>query len=109
MIEPEGGELNYDLARTNPLSFYDQVMTQNVTETKARDTRSPTGKKHLVQVSQKQTHRKVGRILLLVQSQLVEFLKGKWSRAQLQAALKDRRVNKVVQKHLLKENIQLMH
>ena len=35
VIEPEGGELDYDLARTNPLGFYDQVMTQNVTETRA--------------------------------------------------------------------------
>jgi hypothetical protein len=27
VIEPKGGELNYDLAYSNPQKFYNQVMT----------------------------------------------------------------------------------
>lgn len=84
-------------------------MTQNVTQHKARDTRSPTGKKQVIDVTHKQTHRKIGRILILVQTQLVEFLAGKWSHAQLQAAMKDHRVKKIVQKHMAAESIQLRH
>jgi hypothetical protein len=85
-------------------------MTQNVTQHKARDTRSPNNKK-VIELTHKLTHRKIGRILQLVQNGLVEFLRtqGKWSRTQLVAAMKDHKVKKAVQKHLAQENIQLRH
>ena len=30
VIEPKGGEINYDLARKDPLKFYDYVMNQDI-------------------------------------------------------------------------------
>jgi hypothetical protein len=30
VIEPRGGELDYNLAYKNPLKFYEQVMTQDI-------------------------------------------------------------------------------
>lgn len=61
----------------------------------------------MIELTHKLTHRKIGRILILVQNGLVEFLRsqGKWSRAQLVAAMKDYKVKKAVQKHLAQENI----
>lgn len=34
VIEPKEGEINYDLAYKNPRAFYNEVMTQEVTEHK---------------------------------------------------------------------------
>lgn len=34
VIQPKEGEINYDLAKKNPLKFYDKVMKQKVTEHK---------------------------------------------------------------------------
>jgi hypothetical protein len=34
IIEPHGGELNYNLAHKNPLKFYDQVLNQDITKHK---------------------------------------------------------------------------
>lgn len=34
VIEPKGGELNYNLAYKNPLKFYDKVMSQDITQHK---------------------------------------------------------------------------
>lgn len=31
VIEPEGGELDYSQAQKDPIGFYDQVMSQNIT------------------------------------------------------------------------------
>lgn len=45
---------------------------------------------------------------MLVQNQLCEFLKGKWSVAELNAAFNDTKVKKVVQKHFRDENIRLV-
>jgi hypothetical protein len=49
VIEPEGGQLNYDLAHKNPESFYDQVLRQNINQTSAIDFRK--GSKHRVEVT----------------------------------------------------------
>ena len=32
MIEPKGGEINYDLAYKKPLKFYENVMNQDIRE-----------------------------------------------------------------------------
>jgi len=32
VVEPHGGQLNYNLAQKNPLKFYDQVFNQEVTK-----------------------------------------------------------------------------
>lgn len=38
IIEPHGGELNYNLAQKNPLKFYEQVFNQNITKHKVLET-----------------------------------------------------------------------
>lgn len=48
VIEPEGGQLDYNLARTNPESFYDQVLAQNINQTSAIDLTK--GARHKVEV-----------------------------------------------------------
>jgi hypothetical protein len=69
VIEPEGNkELNYNKAYRDPLGFYEDVMTQNVTQHKAKDVTSPTGKygRQQIEFSSKITQRKVGNILAIV-------------------------------------------
>jgi hypothetical protein len=34
LIEPKGGELDYDLAYTNPIKFYNNVISQDVIQHK---------------------------------------------------------------------------
>jgi hypothetical protein len=36
LIEPIGGELNYDLARKNPMAFYNNVMNQDIVQHKIK-------------------------------------------------------------------------
>lgn len=106
VIAPEGGELNYDLARKNPEHFYDVVVSQNITEHKARDSspRRADGS-HKVEVTTRLTHRRIGKILMLVQSELVEVLRKNYSYGQLGAAFKDPRVMQSIQKHVQNKNI----
>lgn len=42
MVEPHGGEINYDLADTNLGKFYDKVMNQDVTQHKVRQSKELT-------------------------------------------------------------------
>lgn len=93
VIAPEGGELNYDLAHRNLQKFYDAVVSQNITEHAVRDTspRRANGH-HQVELTTRITHRKIGKILMLVQSELVEVLRQHYSYVQLNAAFKDPRV-----------------
>jgi len=105
LIEPEGGELNYNQAYTDPLGFYNRVMTQNVTQHKVKDVANSPNR----QLSTKLTHRKVGKILLFVQNQLCEFLKGSWNVTDLKAALNDTRVKETVQHHIRENNIKLVN
>jgi len=37
IMEPHGGQLNYKLAEKNPLKFYDQVFSQDVTKIKVKE------------------------------------------------------------------------
>ena len=60
VIEPKGGELDYQLAYKNPLKFYEQVMTQDIIE--HRVSKEQQGLYLSVQV----TKRMIGRILYAV-------------------------------------------
>ena len=42
IIEPHGGKINYKLAEKNPLKFYDQVMNQDITMHKVKESPSPS-------------------------------------------------------------------
>ena len=90
MIEPKGGELNYNLAYKNPLKFYDQVMTQDIIQHKVRGSKAFAEreqqrkeanpdyhkKKAPLELTVKQTKRKIGRILFAVQSKLTQLLQS---------------------------------
>ncbi len=92
----------------DPIGFYQDVLCQNITQHKARDT-SASPQRHKVEVTTKVTHRHIGRILMLVENQLVEFLKGKWTMAELKAAFKDEKIKSQIQKHFRNNSIQLKH
>jgi hypothetical protein len=94
VIEPAGGELDYDLVYKSPLKFYDQVMTQQITQHKVTDSKKPNE----CELSTKVTLRKIGRILMIVQNNIVELLRreGKWDQADVEAAMRDSNVKQVV-------------
>lgn len=86
------------------------MINQEVSQHKATDLRSPAGRKQ-IDITSKMTHRKIGKVLTSVQDKMKEYLateKG-YSAAQLNAAFNDTSVKQVIQKHMLQENIQLMH
>jgi hypothetical protein len=45
VIEPHGGEINYELASKNPAKFYDQVINQDITKHKVRPNKQMTLKR----------------------------------------------------------------
>lgn len=110
-IKPEGGELNYDLAYKDPLGFYDQVMTGNVIEHKAKDTgvKCADGIHHEVMLTTRLTHRKIGKILLIVQNQLCEFFEGKWRPADVKAAFADTHIKESLKQHINDGSLKLVH
>lgn len=110
VIEPKGGELDYDLARRDPATFYDQVITQEVSQHKAKDLRSAEGRRQ-IDITSKLTHRKISKVLNSVQDKMKQYLASEkgFTAAQLNAAFNDTSVKKVIQKHMLEENIQLVH
>jgi hypothetical protein len=94
VIEPQGGELNYDEAYEKPNAFYKKVMEQDIMEHKvrgskvvmaensrkqaeARRNKSPSPRKSKVplQTYSKLTKRKIGRILSAVHSAITRLVK----------------------------------
>ena len=106
LIEPMGGEINYKVARRNPLKFYDQVMNQDVLQHKIED----IGSKQ-VKMTTKVTHRKIGKILQAVQSKLSDLLqrRNKWPESDILAALQDPVVKNSIQRNVSLKNIELVH
>jgi hypothetical protein len=74
VIEPKGGEINYDLAYKNPVKFYDMVMKQEITQHKVQKSKDGRKKNGPLQVTTKVTTRKIGRILYAVQTKLTQIL-----------------------------------
>ena len=111
-IEPDRNrELNYAKAYKDPLAFYDDVMNEQVTQHKAKDLSSPVGKngRQKIEFTTKRTFRKVGKILMMVQDQFIDFLKGNWSVHQLKAAMKDKNVQKSIERNMKDGGIILLH
>lgn len=77
VIEPKGGELNYALAYKNPVKFYNQVVSQQITQHKVW-----TDSKGRQQVSSKVTQRKIGQILYTVTDKLTELFKSHYAGLQ---------------------------
>ena len=69
-------------------------MTQQITQHKVTDSKKPNN----CEYSTKVTLRKIGRILMIVQNNIVELLRreGKWDQADVEAAMRDSNVKQVV-------------
>jgi hypothetical protein len=37
IVEPKGGQINYDIVRKNPIKFYDQVFNQEIVKHKIKE------------------------------------------------------------------------
>jgi hypothetical protein len=55
IIEPKGGELNYNQAYTDPLGFYNRVMTQDVVQHKVKDVSGSPEQGGTLKLSSKKT------------------------------------------------------
>jgi hypothetical protein len=76
VIEPKGGELDYNMAYKNPLKFYDQVMSQDIIQHKVRRNQGADGQEQSgYAFTSKVTKRKIGRILYAVQSKIADMVK----------------------------------
>lgn len=82
-------------------------MTQQITQHKVTDSKKPNE----CELSTKVTLRKIGRILMIVQNNIVELLRreGKWDQTDVEAAMRDSNVKQVVQKNVKSGNIVFVH
>jgi hypothetical protein len=105
LIEPKGGELDYDLAYTNPIKFYNSVISQDVIQHKVSREKGEVEedgsyvRNHSPSYSSKMTRRKIGRIYVLVEQLILDLLKSRYhdlDDSKLYKALKDSFI-----KHLL--------
>jgi len=108
------------------LKFYDQVMTQDIKQTKVSKDKVFAGeqqrrkeeddnyvvKKAPMVVRQKMCKRKIGRILYAVQSKLAEMLKKKSyddDDGMIDNALEDPNVREAIYKNMANKKIKLVH
>lgn len=117
MVEPHGGEINYDLAEKNKEKFYEKVMNQDITQHKVRVSKhltnqqndrfakakeegkaSPKRKKIPLALTTKVTKRKIGRVLFAVKTALFNILRQKssLSNEELKSALESPELRGVV-------------
>ena len=84
VIEPQEGEINYDLAYTNPLKFIDQVLAQDVQKHTVRQDKAEVSRKsgkglttsHVgLKTYSKVQKRKVGKIIGAVSNAIIKLLR----------------------------------
>ena len=94
IVEPHGGEIDYDQADKNLEKFYDKVMNQDITQHKVRESKelkeqqkrreveareqgksSPRRRKIPLALTTKVTKRKIGRILTAVSTAVFRILR----------------------------------
>ena len=126
VIQPKEGEIKYGMAEKNPLKFYDTVMKQKVTEHKVQRAKTFEGhadgelpkkkvlkKGRSLELRSRVTIRAIARILLAVQRKLedllVEHTDENVSPEDIQRAMSHPATQEVVQRHVAKENIKLVH
>ncbi len=117
VIEPRGGELDYDLAYKNPLKFYDQVMSQDIIQHKVRRatlTKEDGSHQSGYQMTVKHTKRKIGRILYAVQTKIADLVAGQFKNLDqndelLTKAMDDPQVKGAIYDNLRRDTIKLVH
>lgn len=100
VIEPHGGELNYNLAQKNPLKFYEQVFTQEITQHKVKeggnhDNIALVRKNTKKELSSKVTHRPFLKIMEKIRLRISEKLRAKIGETfgeDIFKALKDKQI-----------------
>lgn len=75
MIEPHGGQLNYQSVYKDPLKFYDTVFNQDITKHKVKEDASPCKKTKTV--TSKVTKRPFLKMMEKIKLKLLESLKNK--------------------------------
>jgi hypothetical protein len=72
VIEPKGGEIDYDMAYKNPLKFIDQVLAQDIQkhtvrqnkeQVASKDAKGRSSVKVPLETYHKEQHRKVGKVI----------------------------------------------
>lgn len=105
IIEPHGGELNYNLAEKNPLKFYDQVFNQDITQHKVKEP-ALKKKKTDVELSSKVTKRPYLKIMEKIRLKILQSLQAKIGQEfgeNILLALQDQGIENSI-KVLMKQN-----
>lgn len=72
VIEPKGGEIDYELAHKNPLKFYDNVMNQDIQE---HSCAKKGGKRSPLKYSSILTKRAISRVLFVIEKKLNSLIR----------------------------------
>jgi hypothetical protein len=73
VIEPKGGEINYEMASKNILKFYDNVMNQDIREHSCEHGKA--GRKSPLKYSNILTKRAIARVLQMIERKLNTLIK----------------------------------
>eukprot|EP00347_Sterkiella_histriomuscorum_P023625 403333949 len=112
IIEPHGGELNYKIAEKNPLKFYEQVLNQDITKHKFKQDEQSPKRRPKVEITSKVTKRPHLMIIQKITAKIEEKLKeriGLQYGFNINQALQDKGVERVIKDLMLQEKIQLLN
>ena len=117
VIEPHGGELNYNLAEKNLSKFFDQVFNQEITEHKVREIggakASNVYHKKPVEITSKVTKRPYLKIMEKIRMKLFERLRenlgGEHPDSNIILALQDRHIEQSIKKLMKEDRIRLLN
>jgi hypothetical protein len=130
VIEPHGGELNYKIAEKNPLKFYEQVFTQDITKhtvgkdkdlkkqkdeehkKKEEEAGSPLKDKIPTTVSSKVTKRPHLKIMMKLQQKIALKLQEKLGAEfgeNIMTALKDKSIQEQIQELIKQDKIKIVN
>ena len=109
VVEPHGGELNYNLLDRHPERFYHQVFNQEITQTKVKETND---NRHLVEISTKVTKRPYMKIMEKIRGKIADRLKekfGEMAGQEIIEALKEKHIEHQIVLLLRQDKIQLLN
>jgi len=128
VIQPKEGEIDYSMADKKPMKFYETVMKQKVTEHKVQrastfvgrpDSPDKLPKKRVLkkgktlEIKSRTTIRAVCRILRAVQNKMERLIADhcddEVTPAELKRAMSHPDTQEVLQKHVKKGNVKLLH
>lgn len=117
IIQPHEGELNYKLAEKNPLKFYDQVFTQEITQHKVIEggnhdnialVKKRTKKEFSTKVTQRPFLRMMEKIRLKITEKLREKL-GQEFGSNIMAALHDQTIENQIKNLIAQDKLHIVN